>query len=237
MFRLFFLTFTGSEPAEGHPHESPLSMTFPLMVLAVLSIVAGWSSLPATKNFGSFIHYDRPPALQQQWDYASSLAAVHPELRGSADAHTLLDASPLAVSVPMISEESHQFEWVPSIWIPATLIGLAGIFLAMLFYLFKVLSPDTVVKLLGPLYTLIYNKYYIDEFYSWIIHNVYFVLSAGIAWFDRHVVDGFMNGLAWSSQVAGSVLKRVQNGQVQMYALVFSIGIFVLLFLVKLASL
>jgi NADH-quinone oxidoreductase subunit L len=238
MFRLFFMTFTGSEPAEGHPHESPFSMTLPLMILAVLSVVAGWSSLGSEKNFGHYISYERPAGLQQQWDAATALAAAHPEARGTVAAHALIDAAQLPPPAPTAAaagagEESHQFQWVASVWIPATLIGLAGIFLAMLMYLFKVFSPDIVVKALGPVYTVIYNKYYIDEAYAWIVHRVYFVLSKGIAWFDRHVVDGFMNGLAWGSQVSGSVLKRVQSGQVQAYALVFALGLTALLIFVK----
>jgi len=234
MFRLFLMTFTGSEPAHGHPHESPISMTFPLMVLAVLSVVAGWSSLPSEKNFGHYIHYERPAGLAQQWEGAKSLAAAHPEAQGTVKAHELLAAAPLTpAKEEAVKEESHQFQWHAEIWIPATLTGLAGILLALLMYYFKVFSPARVVSALGPVYTLVYNKYYVDEAYAWIVHRVYFVLSRGIAWFDRHVVDGFMNGLAFVSQVSGSVLKRVQNGQVQAYALVFALGLTALLVFVK----
>jgi NADH-quinone oxidoreductase subunit L len=235
MFRLFFMTFTGSEPAEGHPHESPISMTGPLMILAALSIVAGWSSLMPEKNFGHYIHYDRPEMLQQQWEQSAALAVAHPEAVGTAKAADLIAALPQLNPAPnaQAPNESHQFVWESSVWIPATLVGLAGILLAFIMYYLKAFSPDVVVRALGPVYTLVYNKYYIDEAYAWIVYRVYFVLSAGIAWFDRHVVDGFMNGLAWSSQMAGGVLKRAQNGQVQAYALIFATGITALLLLVK----
>jgi NADH-quinone oxidoreductase subunit L len=57
------------------------------------------------------------------------------------------------------------------------------------------------------------------------------VLSGIIAWFDRHVVDGLMNGFAWASQVGGSGLKKVQSGQVQTYAFVFFLGLAALMIL------
>jgi NADH-quinone oxidoreductase subunit L len=234
MFRLFFLTFTGSEPKHGHPHESPLTMTGPLMILAVLSVVAGWSSLAEHKNFGHYIHYERPAGLQAQWEGAQSLATAHPEAKGTAAAHALLaSAKPAEAKEEAAKEESHKFEWHADIWIPATLTGLAGILLAMLFYVFRVFNAESVTKLLGPLYRLVYNKYYIDEIYAWIVYKIYFVLSAGIAWFDRHVVDGFMNGLAFISQASGSALKRLQSGQVQGYAMGFALGIGLLLAIVK----
>ena len=234
MFRLFFMTFTGSQPAEGHPHESPISMTLPLMILAVLSIVAGWSSLAETKNFGHYIHYERPAGLEQQWQASTALATAHPEAVGTSKAFDLLATQPAPVAPKEAApEESHKFVFHSEIWIPATLMGLAGILLASIMYLFKVFSPDIVVKLLGPVYTLIYNKYYVDEGYAWIVYKVYFVLSAGIAWFDRHVVDGFMNGLAWAAQAKGGVLKRVQSGQVQAYALVFALGLTVFMVLIR----
>jgi NADH-quinone oxidoreductase subunit L len=239
MFRLFFMTFTGSQPAEAHPHESPASMTVPLGILAVLSICAGWSSLPAQKNFGHYIHYERPAGLQDQWKQAEALAVANPAACGTVAAHELLDkAAPVATApaaAPTAAEEDHSFKLDLGIAVPATLIGLAGIALAMLMYLFKVFSPDIVVKALGPLYTVIYNKYYIDEFYAWVVHKIYFVLSRGIAWFDRHVVDGFMNGLGWLSQALGSLLKRTQSGQVQTYALAFVLGFTALILIVKTA--
>ena len=50
MFRLYFLTFEGQEPEHGHPHESPWTMTLPLVVLAVLSLVAGLAARPMLSN-------------------------------------------------------------------------------------------------------------------------------------------------------------------------------------------
>ncbi len=241
MFRLFFLTFTGNLPQGSHAHESPTSMTFPLVMLALMSVVAGWTSLPQGKNFGHYIHYERPAGMAEQWKRSEALATAHPSERGTAAAHPILDAAEAsAAHAPeeaAEAEKSHAFEWDPAIYIPATGVGLLGILLASVMYLFKKLSPDTLINSLGGLtrgiHKLAYNKYYIDEFYAWVVYKVYFVFSKGIAWFDRHVVDGFMNGLAWLSQASGGVLKRTQSGQVQAYALAFVLGLTALLVIVR----
>jgi NADH-quinone oxidoreductase subunit L len=56
MSRLFFVAFMGPEKAENNPHESPWTMTIPLIVLAFFSVVGGWVSLPE-QNFAFFVHY------------------------------------------------------------------------------------------------------------------------------------------------------------------------------------
>jgi len=59
MFRLYFLTFSGkfrgTAEQEHHLHESPFSMTLPLMLLALLSIVGGWIGIPAV--FAADMHW------------------------------------------------------------------------------------------------------------------------------------------------------------------------------------
>ncbi|MDY0059404.1 MAG: NADH-quinone oxidoreductase subunit L [Myxococcota bacterium] len=71
MFRLCFQVFGGKVPAGAHPHESPRTMTLPLVVLGVLSVVGGLVGIPAlTHNFEHFIptpghegHFSLPIAL------------------------------------------------------------------------------------------------------------------------------------------------------------------------------
>ena len=217
MFRLFLMTFTGSEPAHGHPHESPATMTVPLIILAVLSIVGGWVSLDTHGHaFGDYIHYQRPAEMAPTWEKASALATQHPEAVGDYVAASKVweAASATEAKAPEAKEaehESHAFVWDPSVWIPATLTGLAGILLALLMYFFKVISPETVVNLplMKQWHWLAYRKYLIDELYRWLMDHVYYVLSRGIAWFDRHVIDGLMNGLAWASQAMGGTIRRL----------------------------
>jgi NADH-quinone oxidoreductase subunit L len=57
MCRLFFVVFMGPEKPENHPHESPWSMTIPLIILAFFSVVGGWAALPEHYNFAFFVHY------------------------------------------------------------------------------------------------------------------------------------------------------------------------------------
>lgn len=56
MSRLFFVAFCGPEKPENHTHESPWSMTIPLMILAFFSVVGGWAALPE-QNFAFYVHY------------------------------------------------------------------------------------------------------------------------------------------------------------------------------------
>ncbi|HZK54045.1 MAG TPA: NADH-quinone oxidoreductase subunit L [Desulfosporosinus sp.] len=56
MCRLFFVVFMGPEKPENHTHESPWSMTIPLIILAFFSVVGGWVALPE-HNFAFFVHY------------------------------------------------------------------------------------------------------------------------------------------------------------------------------------
>jgi NADH-quinone oxidoreductase subunit L len=232
MFRLYFLTFEGSEPAHGHPHESPATMTAPLIILALLSICVGWTSLNKDGHaFGDYIHYSRPADLESNWKKATELAAAHPEARGDYRLATAAwGAAPAAPAEAKPAEaaeahESHAFEWVAEIWIPATLTGLAGILLAFAVYRLKLVDPAKVAKGLGPIYTLVYNKYYIDELYRWLLDNIYYSISHFIAFFDRHVVDGVMNGFAWLAQATGGVVRKAQTGRAQAYALGMLAGV------------
>ncbi|HTB23449.1 MAG TPA: NADH-quinone oxidoreductase subunit L [bacterium] len=242
MFRLYFLTFEGKEPEHGHPHESPWTMTLPLVVLAVLSLGAGFAGLDfGGRSFGSYIRFDRSPTLASDWTRAQGLALAHPKAVGDYRLATALWAAPAlpptaATGLPAPApatippaQESRAFVLDYSVAVPATLLGLAGIFLAFGVYRLKWIDPGRVARALGPVYTTVYNKYYVDEFYRWMMDHVYYVVSGAIAWFDRHVVDGVMNGLALLMQVAGGALRRLQTGRAQAYALAMLGGILILL--------
>ena len=132
--------------------------------------------------------------------------------------------------MPPAAEASRAFKLDLGVAVPATLIGLAGILLAFGVYRRRWVDPAKVAAGLGPIYTLVYNKYYVDEFYRWMLDHVYYLVSGAIAWFDRHVVDGFMNGLAWAAQFLGSGLRKAQTGRVQAYALGMLAGLLILVF-------
>ena len=81
-----------------------------------------------------------------------------------------------------------------------------------------------------------YHRFYIDEIYQFITHRIIFAcISTPIAWFDRHVVDGFMNMLAWISNRISWAIKGMQSGYVQRYGIWFlggALGIAIVLLLI-----
>jgi NADH-quinone oxidoreductase subunit L len=107
----------------------------------------------------------------------------------------------------------------------ATAVSLAGILIAFWLYRKPSEVPSQVAGQLGGLYRAAYRKFYMDEVYMWVTKNILFKgISAPIAWFDRHIVDGAMNGIGWLTTRISAAIKGVQSGQVQHYALSFVLG-------------
>jgi len=181
MFRLYYNIFWGKEHEHEHtPHEAPLTMTFPLMFLAAITLVAGF--IP----FGHFV---------------SSNGEVY---------NIHLDKVVATVSV---------------------CIAVCSIALATIFYRkAEQPIPDMLGKKFRKLHTAASHRFYIDEVWMFVTHKIIFrCISTPIAWFDRHVVDGFMNFLAWSAQEASFSIRGFQSGRVQQYAYVFLVGALVII--------
>lgn len=84
---------------------------------------------------------------------------------------------------------------------------------------------DKLARTFKGLHTAAYHRFYIDEVYQFVTHKIIFAcISAPIAWFDRHVIDGFMNFLAWGTQATSDEIRSFQSGQIQQYAWVFLVG-------------
>ena len=184
MFRLYCGIFWGKENKELHaahtPHESPLAMTFPLMFLAAVTVVAGF--IP----FGHFV---------------SSNGHAY-------DIH--LDTQVMLTSI---------------------IIAVIAIALAVSIYArSKQPVADALASRFHGLWTAAYHRFYIDEIYQFITHKIIFgCISRPIAWWDRHVVDGFFNFLAWSTDATSDEIRGLQSGRVQQYALVFLLGALILI--------
>lgn len=176
MFRLYFRVFWGEERQYKHtPHEAPVSMWLPLMILAALSAVCGF--IP----FGHFVTPDRLPA------------------GGHLNTAIALTASG---------------------------VSIAGILAAMVMYRKPSDLPARIADSLSGLYRMAYRKFYIDELYLAVTKNILFKgIAAPAAWFDRHIVDGSMNGIAWLTTRIARAIKGIQSGQVQQYALSFVMGV------------
>jgi len=109
--------------------------------------------------------------------------------------------------------------------IPAVLVGVIGALLAMMLYKKETNIPERVSAALGGFYRAAYRKFYIDEVYLFITKKIIFnYISHPIAWFDRHIVDGSMNGISYVKNGVSTKIKGFQSGQLQQYAWVFITG-------------
>ncbi len=112
----------------------------------------------------------------------------------------------------------------------STIIAIISICLAT--YIFKGETQPIAVKMKSAfprLHRWAYKRFYMDEVYQFVTHRIIFAhISKPIAWFDRHVVDGFFNFLAWGLHASSNGIKGLQSGRVQQYAMVYLIGIILL---------
>mgnify|MGYP002329639936 CR=1 FL=1 len=102
-------------------------------------------------------------------------------------------------------------------------VALAGIALATWMYAReKQPVADRLAERFAGLHRAAYHRFYIDEVYQFITHRIIFgCISTPIAWFDRHVVDGFLNLLATATQSASWAIREMQSGSVQRYCIWF----------------
>jgi len=112
--------------------------------------------------------------------------------------------------------------------VPVT-IAIVGILIAYSLYFRRSNRPQKVATALGGLYKTAYRKFYIDEIYLFVTRKIIFnLVGRPSAWIDRNIVDGTINGIAWTTAKVSVLIKGVQSGRVQSYALYFFGGIVVL---------
>jgi NADH-quinone oxidoreductase subunit L len=227
MWRLMFLTFYGASRADAHTqahiHESPRTMTVPLMALAAGSVVAGWIGVPKLwsafpEAFRAFEHWLAP---------VFETGAAHPSAHHDTSVEWLLMGLSVAAAV-------------------------AGILLARHLYITRPALADAIQRSSGPLYETLLNKWYVDELYDFLFVNG-LAKGGGtlLSGFDNRVVDGGVNGAGWLTRftsrisiwwdtwiIDGAVrlsaflvklssypVRIVQTGYLQSYALVFALGV------------
>ncbi len=125
-------------------------------------------------------------------------------------------------------------EFNPAFSIAPVLLATLGIIIAWSFYKKESLAPQRMANGLKGLYTGAYNKFYIDEIYIFITKKVVFnLVGRPAAWFDRNIVDGFMNLLATITGQISFLIKKLQSGKLQHYASYFFVGViaFVMIFI------
>ena len=107
----------------------------------------------------------------------------------------------------------------------SVLIALVGIGLATVMYLKENPLPERMANSMRGLWTASYKRFYMDELYQFITHKVIFQgLCVPIAWFDRHIIDGFMNLLADATNSLSFGIRRLQSGSIQAYVYVYLLG-------------
>jgi NADH-quinone oxidoreductase subunit L len=201
MFRLIFLTFFGEaryDEKKVQVHESPKNMLVPLVILAILATAGGWFAAPKLWGGQDYFHNFLDPV------FASS--------------------DKLAPAVEMSEEAAHTLELQLSG--VAVLIALIGLFVAWWFYIRKPKVPEKLAKGLHGPYTLLLNKYYVDEIYLALIVRPLLWISTNVLWHavDEGIIDGTVNGTARVARGAGGQLRKLQSGNARSYATWVVIG-------------
>ena len=231
MFRLVNMTFFGTSrvehDVEHHVHESPSSMTVPLMILAALSVVGGWigwpESLGGSDRFSQFL----APVMAQ---HAGEAAEASHAASSSSTEYALMLAS--------------------------VLIAVTGIWLAKRLYIDRPEVPGKIAAASPFLYRLLYNKYYVDQIYDAMFVNRMKDLALTLGAFDRGVINGLgVDGAGWLTRVTSRVsmvwdswivdglvnlaarivwvlsypVRMLQTGRVSRYALFMLVGVLVFL--------
>ena len=192
MFRLLFLVFHGKSRVEHegelHLHESPPTMLFALVVLAILSIFGGYVGVPKILGGHNLFESFLEPAFTRYFVLESATEGLH----------------------------SLSLEW--TLLLASVAIALLGIFLAWVLYLKRAQIPATLTARLPGIYNLILNKYYVDEVYGALFVIPGRKLSEFLyARFDLGIVDGLVNFVGEFVVRAGEGLKRIQTGYVRQY--------------------
>ncbi len=227
MWRLMFMTFYGEgrmdEHTRQHLHESPKTMTVPLMVLACGSVVAGWIGMPKVFGENGFmqgLEHWLAPVFEHGHEAAAEHAVAHHD--------TSMEWMLMGLSIG---------------------VAIAGILLARYIYL-KLKESERPTG--GFIYPVLLNKWYVDELYDFLFVNGLSLGGGRVAAaFDRGVVDGGVNGTAWLTRLTSRIsmwydtwivdgivnlgaytvralsypMRFFQTGFIQSYALVFLAGV------------
>lgn len=228
-WRLIIMTFHGKPRADHHTmehvHESPAIMIVPLLVLAVGAIFSGavlykGFAEPKETEVVKVMHADEKSGAKVETEVAEHGHEMNKEDFFGKSIFVLPEHDSVA-------KAHHVEEWVKLL---PTIIGVIGICLGYLAYMFVPSIPATVSKIFKPLHTLFFRKWFFDE-----IYNVVFVKTAKCLgeffWKrgDGQMIDGLgPNGIAAVSQKLSGVLSRFQTGFVFQYAFTMMIGLMLL---------
>jgi len=255
MFRLVILTFHG-EPRNkekyDHAHESGFAMAMPLIVLSVLSLFFWYTPNPMSPDAGWFYtKWIKAPVIytpdNARFDFMKSDESI---LSQTTQDHSVMYSETYTNAL----HHAHGTAVILSL-----LVAISGILLAFTMYQWKKISADKIAERFKPLYNFSYNKWYFDELYNKTFVAGTLALSNIVAWFDRVIIDGIVDGsatvtkavsaftgkfdnvvvdglvnfMAYLSAFIGLIFRRFQTGKVQTYIIMGIFSIVILLFLFK----
>ncbi|HVM12633.1 MAG TPA: NADH-quinone oxidoreductase subunit L [Actinomycetota bacterium] len=209
MTRAVLLTFFGDYRGHGHPHESPRVMTVPLVILAVLSVSVGF--LNATPFgihlFADWVFFHEPHHAAFNYGFAA-----------------------------------------------IAIVG-AALGIGVGYRLYAGWRDRDPVRKLGPLYRFLDRKYLLDDIYlRGIVRPIQYPIARAVNWTNRYILDGIVHLVAWVTRKLGGVtaavdrnlvdgavnrvaigtgwtgglLRYVQSGNVQRYAVLLFTGVVIL---------
>jgi NADH-quinone oxidoreductase subunit L len=199
MFRLIFLTFFGQERLD--PEVKKHLHESPPVMTVPLQILAFFSILAG--------YVGLPIVFGKNLYFFGHF--LEPVIKVHHEAHLSLST-----------------EWILILFSVA--VALFGIYLAYIFYIKKPKTPHNLVAKFPFIYKLLYNKYYMDEIYDAAIVRP-LVRGSEIVYdnFDLKVIDGTVNGSAKTTGLFGKFLSYFQTGLIKDYALIFLLGVMLLL--------
>jgi NADH-quinone oxidoreductase subunit L len=239
MFRVIYLTFFGESrwqtvgvtvptgEVQGHlVHAMAPTAATEVEAAGAMDVLTRrpGEDVPAHREVEAHGHHPAPH--ESPWVMAVPLLviAVPAVAAGWLGIPGLFD--PFAVAVSYGEHHEEVLNW--GVAASGLLAGLLGIGVATIMYWKPIIPPSAVSRSLPRAYAWLYNKYYFDEAYQWLIDRIVLGVSALAATFDRKIVnDGLVDWPSGVTVAAGRVLRFVQTGHVYAYALAFVVGVIV----------
>jgi NADH-quinone oxidoreductase subunit L len=209
MYRLYYMTFEGKfrgdEDQRRHLHESPWTMTVPLVILAFLSAVGGLIGIPHVLPENLHV-----PHLLSDW-----LAPILPVVANAPDGIFYIP-----VSVELM------------VMVVSTLLALGGFLLARTLYARRGVAADEQLEARAPgTIATLANKYYVDEIYDAAIVGPLHAISRFLWRVVDALIDGILMLSGYVTAGVGDLLRFVQTGNVRNYALMLFLGVVVFIWM------
>jgi NADH-quinone oxidoreductase subunit L len=216
MMRLYLLTFEGEtrlpEEVKHHVHESPYSMTIPLLVLGLLSLIGGYIGIPAFMG----------------------------KILGIYDSNMFEEFLSSSILLDGIKRVEHPLFGQWALVGFSTAAALLGIGLAIYMYLIKPYSSDKLVKtpVISTVYSCSYRRWFVDELYNIVFVRTFIFLSRDILWanLDVTIIDGAVNGVASVARRMANILRTAQAGILRFYAALMALGAVAILIYIILST-